>query len=282
MRTSYKYYVDGISFELAEEIDIQFIREYGKILHAFDQNDSGNISFIVESDKKYFLKVAGLKTCNSDLDASVSIRNLRNAKDIYSDIDHINIVKPIKYEETDRYALLLFPYVEGECLFDHWNFEYYKKNGIISPLQNFLTLDCGIRLQFVNDLFDFYEVVNKSGYIATDFYEGSIIYNFKNNTFRICDLDFFTKNPSVNTTGFQWGPERFLAPEEKTIGQLLDTRTDIYHLGAFINIVFTDFQTKKWQLSDSKYDVIKMAMSIETGKRFKSFVEFKKAWSEVQ
>ena len=56
MRTSYKYHIDGISFELAEEIDIHFIRDYGKILHAFDQNDSGNISFIVESDKKYFLK----------------------------------------------------------------------------------------------------------------------------------------------------------------------------------------------------------------------------------
>lgn len=282
MRTLYKYYIDGISFELAEAIDIHFICEHGKILHAFDQNDSGNISFIVESDKKYFLKVAGLKTCNSDLDGSVSIKNLRKARDIYRDIDHINIVKPIKYEETDRYALLLFPYVEGDCLFDHWNFEYYKKNGIISPLQKFLTLDYGIRLQFVNDLFGFYKSVNKAGYIATDFYEGSIIYNFKNNTFWICDLDFFTKNPSVNISGFQWGPDRFLAPEEKIMGQLLDTRTDIYHLGAFINIVFTDFQTKKWQLSDSKYEVIKMAMSIDAGKRFKNFVEFEKAWGEVQ
>ena len=59
------------------------------------------------SDLTLPLKVAGLKTCNSDMDASVSIRNLRKARDIYRDIDHINIVKPIKYEETDRYALLL-------------------------------------------------------------------------------------------------------------------------------------------------------------------------------
>ena len=53
-------------------------------------------------------------------------------------------------------------------------------------------------------------------------------------------------------------------------------------MGTFINVVFSDFKTKKWQLSDNKYEVIKIAMSIDKEKRFTNFEEFEKAWSEAQ
>ena len=281
MKQVYRYNIDGIAFELAEETDMSFIGYYGKLLYVYDKNDSGNISFIVESNEKYFLKVAGLKTCSSDLTTIDSIENLRKARDIYRNIKHKNIVKPIKYLETDNIALLLFPYVEGECLFDHWNFEYYHENNIISPLQKFLMLDPKIRHQFVETLFQFYKAVNNAGYIATDFYEGSIIYNFSNNNFSFCDLDFFTKQPSTNISGFQWGPDRFLAPEERSIGQLLDSRTDVYHLGVFIRIIFTDYKTKQWQLSWPRFEIIEKAMALDPSVRFQNIDDFEQAWRKV-
>lgn len=281
MSRVYKYCINGIEFELGEKTNIDFLCDYGKVLKVYDKNDSGNISFIVESEQKYFLKVAGLKTCNSTVEKSAAIANLRYAKDVYSRIKYKRIVQPISYQEKDGLALFLFPFVEGECLFDHWNFEYYKEHNILSPLCKFLLLNHNIKKRFVESLFAFYESVNAAGYIATDFYEGSILYNFSNNEYYFCDLDFFSKESSINLSGFQWGPERFLAPEEKSKGCLLDIRTDIYHLGVFIRIIFTDYETKSWTLSDEKLSVVQKATEAEPSKRFSNFKEFEREWSNA-
>lgn len=282
MSETYRYTVNGTEFELAEEIDVSLISKYGEIIQVFDKNDSGNISFVIEKDKKYFLKVAGFQTCNSQIERSDVINNLRRAGDVYKAIEHPDIVSPIEYWEDDGLAFMLFPYVEGECLFDHWNFEYYERNSIIPPLQKFLSLDIDIKMHFAEALFEFYKAVNKAGYIATDFYEGSIIYNFGTNRFYFCDLDFFTKCRSINESGFQWGPDRFLAPEEKTKGQLLDERTDVYHIGVFIRIIFTDHETGEWQLSKEKYDIIGKATSLDTNKRYSDVEEFEMFWRAAE
>ena len=94
-------------------------------------------------------------------------------------------------------------------------------------------------------------------------------------------MDFFTKQPSTNISGFQWGPDRFLAPEERSIGQLLDSRTDVYHLGVFIRIIFTDYKTKQWQLSWPRFEIIEKAMALDPSVRFQNIDDFEQAWRKV-
>lgn len=81
----------------------------------------------------------------------------------------------------------VFEWTEGECLFDHWNFEKYKRDtALISPKEKFRELPVGKKLSTVDVLFSFLQNVNKKGYIAVDFYDGSIMYDFSTDKTTIC------------------------------------------------------------------------------------------------
>ena len=49
--------IDGISFELKEPFNFDFIGQYGKVFKVYDDQDSGNICFGTERDgKRFFVK----------------------------------------------------------------------------------------------------------------------------------------------------------------------------------------------------------------------------------
>lgn len=41
--------------------------------------------------------------------------------------------------------------------------------------------------------------IEAKGYVAVDFYDGSILYDFNSNTTKICDIDLYQKKPFINT-----------------------------------------------------------------------------------
>lgn len=84
-------------------------------------------------------------------------------------------------------------------------------------------------------LFPFLENVNKKGYVAVDFYDGSIMYDFSTDNTTICDIDFFKKVPVINNKGTDWfGTKRLKAPEEYMKGSAIDEQTNIFTLGSLI------------------------------------------------
>jgi serine/threonine protein kinase len=70
----------------------------------------------------------------------------------------------------------------------------------------------------VNSISAFLIDVSKQGYIAIDFYDGSIMYDLQNKVTTICDIDFFRESPSQNDMGQMWGSSRFMSPEEYELG----------------------------------------------------------------
>ncbi|MBZ9609183.1 hypothetical protein G9F73_015430 [Clostridium estertheticum] len=62
--------------------------------------------------------------------------------------------------------------------------------------------------------------------------DGSIIYDFETNKTIICDIDFYTKNPFINTMGHMWGSSRFMSPEEFEKGATIDEITNVFTMGA--------------------------------------------------
>ena len=106
---------------------------------------------------------------------------------------------------------------------------------IKSPKEKFMQLAVNERLKAVDVLFSFLQNVNEKGYIAVDFYDGSIMYDFSTNRTTICDIDFFQKVPVINDRGTEWfGTKRFKAPEEYIKGSVIDEQTNIFTLGALI------------------------------------------------
>ncbi|WP_163976313.1 hypothetical protein [Paenibacillus alvei] len=82
-------------------------------------------------------------------------------------------------------------------------------------------------------IFSFHEHVEAQGYVAKDFYDGSILYDFTTIRTKICDIDFYRKSPAVNEIGEHfWGAARSKSPEEYELGAPIDSRTNVYNLGA--------------------------------------------------
>lgn len=282
MKERYRYYLDGVEFELAEDTKIDLLRNLGQIISVFDQNDSGNISFVVrQSDELLFVKIAGYQTVNAKIDKEHAILNLKRAYGIYSEIVFDKLIAPIDFWEKEGHVGLVFPYVKGDCLLDHWNYDYYERNKLISPLNRFLGLSVEKKIKMVESLFEFYDIVSRAGYVATDFYEGSVLYDFLNDDYYFCDIDFFTPHNTRNENGEQWGPSRFLAPEEISVNGLLYEVTDVYHLGKFIAKIMCDC-SNTWQLSKLKYDVVEKAIQKRQSQRYQSIKEFYQKWKSVE
>lgn len=291
--------LDSVNFNLKEEYDFSWIKSYGKVFEVFSQNDSGNICFGVNNgNDKYFIKVAGIKTMESKCTTTEAIHALKSSMSIYENINHVNLIQLIRHYPMDDIYIAVFKWAEGDCLFDHWNFEKYINNPqIIPPAKHFKKLPISKRIKSADVLFSFLEGISKNGYVAVDFYDGSIMYDFKKDTTTICDIDLFRKKPTFNNMGEDyWGTKRLKAPEEYIYNASIDESTNVYTLGAILFDCFfgnyTDVEVKlrykmnmfmrclfeQWELSKACYDIALKATLKERATRYATINEFFKAW----
>lgn len=286
-----KQKIDNIEFKLREYQDFTWLNNYGQAFMVIDETGSGCISFGIEKDnKKYFFKIAGAKTVNAEVSEEESIRLLKNAVIKYKAIKHDNLIKYIDSFEYKEFFVVIYEYAEGECLFDHWNFDKYKKTKEITPLMRFKSLSIEKRLNVVEKLFTFFETFINCGYVAVDFYDSSIIYNFKNDTVTFCDIDLFRKLPTTNDLGQDYfGTKRLKSPEENELGAPIDELTSEFTLGAIIFDIFSEVKNtdkrynlgmfipndiEYFSLSKEVYNVLIKATNYDRNKRYKSIKEF--------
>ena len=293
--------LDSITFRLKEPLDFGWLKRYGKAFWCVDETGSGCICIGMEQEnKKYFCKIAGVNTIEADVTPQESVQILKNAVSLYEELKHPNLVRIIEAYEYDKLYVAVFEWVDGECLFDHWNFETYKKNHLLkSPMERFRGLPAGKKLAAVDALFSFLQNVNRKGYAAVDFYDGSILYDFATDRVTLCDIDLFRKNPVVNDRGMEWyGTKRLKAPEEYIQGSVIDERTNIFTLGALIFDFFGIYSANEikqryvqnrflpcsrlnWQLNEDSYKVAEKAVSASRQERYQTFEEFSYDWHKA-
>lgn len=135
----------------------------------------------------------------AEIDPEESVETLKNAVQMYRVLKHPNLIRLIEdYRYQDYYAAV-FEWTEGECLFDHWNFEKYSgESERKSPMERFKNLPLQKKLSAVDIIFSFLANVAEKHYTAVDFYDGSLIYNFEEDKLMICDIDLFSKQPAMN------------------------------------------------------------------------------------
>ena len=288
-----KLKIEDVEFKLREYQDFSWLNNYGKVFFVIDETGSGCISFGIEKDnKKYFFKIAGAKTVAAEISEKESIRLLKDAVIKYQDIKHDNLIKYVDSFEYKEFFVVIYEFAEGECLFDHWNFDRYKKTKEITPLMKFKNLSIEKRLNVVEKLFSFFETFIDCGYVAVDFYDSSIMYDFENNEVTFCDIDLFRKLPTKNDLGNDYfGTKRLKAPEENELGAIIDELTSEFTLGAIIFDMFSNVENiddryekgifipndiETFELSNEVYDVLIKATSYERTNRYKSIKEFYK------
>lgn len=290
--------LDSIEFRLKELHDFTWLKKYGTAFWAVDETGSGCVCIGMEdSERKYFCKIAGVNTIEAEISPQESVEILKEAVHLYYDLAHPNLIKIIEEYDYKQFYVVVFEWTDGKCLFDHWNFEAYQRDTTIkSPKERFKELPVSKKLKAVEVLFSFLQNANKEGYVAVDFYDGSIMYDFLTDETTICDIDLFRKTPVVNDKGIDWfGTKRLKAPEEYIKGCTIDEQTNIFTLGALIFDFFGSFSEEeirqrycnnqfspcslyKWQLSEESYKVATKAVSINKSERYLTFTEFFDDW----
>ena len=294
--------IDNIEFKLKEYQDFSWVNDYGIVFSVIDETGSGCISFGVQKDnKKYFIKIAGAKTVEAEISEQDSIDLLKDAVEKYKNIHHQNLIKYIDSFDINEFFAVIFEYADGECLFDHWNFEKYKNDStLITPIQKFKKLEISKRLDVVYKLFSFFETFINAGYVAVDFYDSSIIYNFEKDEATFCDIDLFRKLPTKNDLGKDYyGTKRLKAPEENELGATIDELTNEFTLGAIIFDIFSNVSNndkryeigmfipndlEEFELNTKTYNVLLKATNYDRNNRYTSInefeVEFRKSLEE--
>lgn len=284
--------IDGIEYKLREFQDFSWLNEYGKVFSVIDETGSGCIMFGVENGgKKLFFKIAGAKTVEAELSESESIALLRDAVQKYRDIQHPNLIKLVDSFDKGELFVAIFEWAEGECLFDHWNFDKYNENpDLDTPMKKFKRLPVAKRLVVVEKLFSFFRTFIERGYVAVDFYDSSIMYDFEHDSVTFCDIDLFRKMPAVNDLGADYfGTKRLKAPEENEFSAVIDEQASEFTLGALIFDMFSDIKNvgeryekgmfvqsarEDFELGDAVYDVLRRATDYDRSARYGSIDEF--------
>lgn len=283
--------IDDIEFRLIEYQDFSWLNNYGKVFDVFDETGSGCISFGIEKDnKKYFFKIAGAKTVESEVSIEESIRLLKDAVIKYKDIKHDNLIKYIDSFEYNEFFVVIYEYADGLCLFDYWNFDRYNKTNEITPMMKFKMLSIEKRLNVVYKLISFFETFIDAGYVAVDFYDSSIIYNFNNDEVTFCDIDLFRSLPTINDLGEGYfGTKRLKAPEENELGATIDEQTSLFTLGAIIFDMFSETKNideryfkglfipnefEDFELNKEIYNILFKATNYDKNSRYKTIKEF--------
>lgn len=293
--------LDDISFRLRQSHDFTWLKRYGTAFWAVDETGSGCVCIgMQKEDKKCFCKIAGVNTLEADVSPDESVRILKQAVTIYRDLENPNLIKLVEDYEYETFYVAVFDWSDGECLFDHWNFEKYQTNPFLkSPKQRFFELPPEKKLKCADVLFSFLQSVNEKCYVAVDFYDGSIMYDFEKDVTIICDIDFFRKTPVENDLGENWfGTKRLKAPEEYVKGSMIDERTNVFTLGALLFEFFGNFTEEeigrryfenqfrpcditKWQLNEASYCVAVKAVSPKRDERYETIEELYTEWEKV-
>ena len=105
-----KYLIDNIHYNLKSDCNFSVLHKYGKVFTVFDQNDSGNISFGVEGlSDRFFIKIAGAYTLESNTPRNSAIVNLQNAMPLYTELKHHSLIELIEhYSFEDLYVAEIF------------------------------------------------------------------------------------------------------------------------------------------------------------------------------
>ncbi|SFI11129.1 serine/threonine protein kinase [Lachnospiraceae bacterium NLAE-zl-G231] len=293
--------LDGITFRLKQFRDFSWLKKYGTAFSVIDATGSGCLCIGMENgEKKYFLKIAGADTVYAEIVTEEAIKILKNAVHMYEELAHPNLVRLVESYAYENLYIGVFEWVDGECLFDFWNFEKYSEDpSLKSPGSRFKELPAEKKLQTAEVLFSFLEKTAEKGYVAVDLYDGSIMYDFVSDRTMICDIDFFRKKPACNDKGIDfWGTKRLKAPEEYQLGAVIDEATNVYTLGALIFDFFGLFSQEdimkryeknsffpcsreNWSLNEKCYQAALKATEVERSMRFSAIAQFHEAWLEA-
>ncbi len=271
--------LDGVPVRLREAHDFGFLSDLGRVFRVFDEQDSGHVCFGVETPtEKLFVKYAGAKTIAGNYQPPDAIRLLKEALPAYEALRHPDVVELRDHRPMgDGYAAI-YTWFPGEVLRP-------PDRRPDAPICRHRRLPLSRRLDTLDTIFAFHQFVVERGYVAIDFYDGAIMYDFSQHVTKICDIDCYRPRPYTNSRGRLPGSTRFMSPEEFELGAAIDEVTNVFTMGATAFVLLgadRDRSSETWEASPALYAVARRAIEPERAQRYASIAAFRRAWGEAR
>ena len=258
----------------------QYLRSVGTVFAEFDDRtqDSGNVSYGIEIEmERYFVKTPGRPDDPRPvLDHPARVALLRNAVRLRQSFNHSALPRLCRVIESPFGPLLVYEWLDGELL----GVPSAKRDDPTSAFQRFRKLPAFMILKCLDAIFDLHEKLATADWIAVDFYDGCLMYDFASEELRVVDLDMYRECPFRNERGRMFGSTRFMAPEEFEFGALIDERTNVFVMGRTALVFLSDgtLNADAFRGSRDLFDVVARACDPVRSCRFDSMAAFCRAW----
>ena len=266
-----------ISLTEAKSIDTDieiYLDQAGEVFKAFRDQDSGCVSYGVRLEGRCWF----VKHSNNPR----GIESLRRARHLHGTVRHPALLKLWNDFETPGGLALVYDWLSGEVLY-----EYSIARGEdgrrdpSSPHARFRVLPASRILAALDTIYDVHLSLAEHGFIAVDFYDGCILYDFSVHQAHLIDLDEYRPGPFTLAADRLPGSKRFMAPEEWQCGAQIDQVTNVYTLGRTAFELLGSVETGDWRGTDAMRAVAERATARDRTARYASVREFVEAWRQA-
>lgn len=248
------------------------VSQHAEVFAVFDARtqDSGNVSYGASvGGDRFFIKTAGAPDDPRPYlphDARVAL--LRTAVRLARSVSDLALPALRNVIESPEGPLVVYDWVDGELV----GVPRARRTDPGSSYARFRALDPNERAAALDVVFRLHVKLAERGWIASDFYDGSLIYDFERRRMSVVDLDSYREGPFTNDMGRMFGSDRFMAPEEYELGARVDERTTVFTMGRTV----TQFMPSGTAALGS---LIAHACDPDPRGRYQTVAEFYDAWS---
>ncbi|HWA63009.1 MAG TPA: hypothetical protein VG939_16635 [Caulobacteraceae bacterium] len=259
-----------------------YLSGVGEVFARFDSRtqDSGNVSFGVEAaGRRWFVKTAGDPDDPKPfLSHADRVALLRAAERLAASFTHPALPRLYGTSPSAWGPMLVYDWLEGELLHE----PSARRGDPASAHQRFRRLPPGEIAAALDVVLDVHVGLCAGGWVACDFYDGAMMYDFAARRLRLIDLDTYRRGAFVNEMGRMFGSTHFMAPEEFELGATIDERTTVFTLGRTISVFLGDgtLDAAAFRGTPGQYAAMTAACRDDPARRLQSVAALAEAFRE--
>jgi serine/threonine-protein kinase len=250
-----------------------FAESCGDVFASFESQDSGCVSFGVEAgNRRWFIK-------GPSTDAAVD--SITSVVEFHARVRHAVIVRPVEIVEVEGLPVLGYPWVDGESLYPATTQVSGSpvREAADAPHRRFRQLPVDQIVYAVDAVYSAHVEIVREGFVAVDFYDGCLLYDFARRRMRLIDLDEYRPGPVEVPAALLPGSTRFRSPEEMTPGAIVDERSTVYSLGRVAQVLLDEGDDEgRWRASAELATVAERATQPDPADRYGTVTELAGVW----
>ena len=138
-------------------------------------------------------------------------------------------------------------------------------------------------LDILDEIFDAHLSLSRAGFVAVDWCDGCLLYDFDHRESRLIDLDEYQPGPFIVGAAPLPGSTRFRPPEHYLPGAASDDRSTVFQLGRTAQVLLdTGDMTGSWRAAPRLAAVAERATAGDPQDRYESVADFIDAWQHAR